>query len=191
MEMKEFYFIKRLTYVLIPIIVEHGYIYTKVIEGPRVFLVKLPPLQIIKNSMQHYGHGWEGANKAAKAALGKIDMPPVKICGKLGIYWFPSKSPYADDCIWFALDPIKDRIPITSKETKILFPFHQHVTVPLSLEQFTKRRIRTYDLKSIYEKRTEEESYFWPYMSGNDMPIVHESFQPYHATEEQIGDLDP
>ncbi|RWR12184.1 competence protein ComK [Siminovitchia fortis] len=174
MELREFYIIKRYTYALIPMLVENGYIFTKVIEGRSVFLVKLRPLQIIRDSMQYYGHDWEGAKKAAKSVLGSIHMPPVKISGSLGIYWFPSKSPYAHDCVWFALDHIQDRLAVAPKETKVFFPSGHHVTVPISLKQFNSRKHWALELKTTFEKRTIKESFQWPYIYQGNLPILND-----------------
>ncbi|HBZ08933.1 MAG TPA: hypothetical protein DEO65_03475 [Bacillus bacterium] len=65
METREHYINKQSTYVSISLMVEYGYIFTKVIERPSVFLVKIQPLQIIRDSIQYYRHDWGGAKKAA------------------------------------------------------------------------------------------------------------------------------
>ncbi|VEF49517.1 ComK family protein [Bacillus freudenreichii] len=190
MDIKDFYIIKRNTAALQPVFTKYGFLYTKVYEGPFVFLVKLSPLQIIKDSMHHYGHDWNGAVKAAKTVLGSIDMSPVKISGSLGLYWFPSKSPYAEDCIWFALDHIDERLCTAPKETKIFFPSGHHVTAPMSLKQFNKKMHRAQELKTTLEKRTEtEEDPFWQYIFQKGIPpIVNDPITPYQINEQSEDD---
>lgn len=194
MDIKEFYIIRKNTAALQPFFTQYGYLYTKVYEGPFVFQVKLSPLQIIKDSMEYYGHDWDGAVKAAKTVLGSIDMSPVKISGSLGIYWFPSKSPHAEDCMWFALDHIDKRLSIAPKETKVIFPSGHHVTVQMRVKQFTDRMHRTQELKTTHEKRTETDKYpFWQYIFQKGIsPIVHDPITFYqmndHSEEDNLDD---
>lgn len=190
MDFKKFYIIRRNTAALQPFFTQYGFLYTKVYEGPFVFLVKLHPLQIIKDSMEHYGHGWNGAVKAAKTVLGSIDMSPVKISGSLGIYWFPSKSPHAEDCMWFALDHIEERLSIAPKETRIFFPSGHHITAPMSLKQFNKKMHRTQELKTTHEKRTESEKEpFWQYIFQKGIPpIANDPIIPYQIPKQSEDD---
>lgn len=182
----DLFIIGRSTAALLPLYV-NGYLYTKVIDGGRIFMVERSPRQIIRDSMHHYGHGWDGAVRASRAALGNISMAPVKISGKLGIYWFPTKSPYKDDCFWFALDLIEEVGCLPDKSTEVKLFYGQKVTVPLSPSLFNKRKHRALDLKTMYEKRTSCPLPLISYAHYEDMQAIHEKLVPY----EFVNDISP
>ncbi|MBS4195711.1 competence protein ComK [Lederbergia citri] len=153
-KMRDDYIINRFTMALMGVFVKNGYFYTRVLEAKKVFIVKLSPIEIIENSLIHYGSGLNAAKKATKAALGNIDMPPIKICGSLGIYWFPSMSPKNKNCVWFSLNHIKDSIPVPNNKTKVLMEYDHTITINISKDLFKTREYRAQDLQKTFEKRT-------------------------------------
>ncbi|MCR2823803.1 competence protein ComK [Lederbergia panacisoli] len=187
MKIKKRYIINRFTIALMGVYVKNGYFYSSVLEGEKVFLVKLSPIEIIENSLIHYGGGdFNGAKKATRAAIGNYDMPPIKISGSLGIYWFPSKSPTNKDCIWFSLNNIKDSIPVEHNKTKILLQFGHTITLTIRKSVFKTRKYRTRDLKDTIEKRTDP-TLIYTYDPYKNTDIVIENQTSYHFEQNEDG----
>ncbi|MBW8351897.1 competence protein ComK [Bacillus sp. IITD106] len=186
MNIKPHYIISRFTIALMGILVKTGYFYSIVLEGKQVFLVKLSPVEIIENSLIYYGSDLNAAKKASKAALGNIDMPPIKISGTLGIYWFPTMSPTSKKCIWFSLNHIKDTIPLGNSKSRIVLAFNHTITVNISKSVFKNGEYLTKDLKNIYEKRTDPTITF-TYDPQKREDMVKEDTPTYHFRQVKNG----
>lgn len=101
------YIINRQTMALVPYhMVGSGRFYTKVFELYRNILVEQSPLEIIEFSMQKYAANYQGAKEASEYHLRIKQVLPIKVCGKLDIYLFPTKNVKSLDCVWLCLDPI-------------------------------------------------------------------------------------
>ncbi|MCM3111966.1 competence protein ComK [Lederbergia lenta] len=159
MKLIQYYVINRKTFALIPTFDSYGHLFTRVIEGDTSFLVSMSPLQIIEESIIYFGNDYKGARVAAKQALGNIDMPPIKISGSLGIYWFPSMSPSRDECIWFCEDHIDDTIFLSRKKTKIILPLGHEIIMEGSKKHFDLKLHRARDYRKKIETRTTGTSY--------------------------------
>ncbi len=181
------YILIRPTAAVIPEFGSFGELYTRVIEGVDTFIVKKSPFEIIEASAKYYGHSLEGAMKATKKALGPIDMPPVKISGKLGLYWFPSQSPYNKHCIWFALDHIKDVLPESHNKTNVILERGDIITINSRVDRFKLKFHRTQELKTTYEKRTDE-NVLLSYIANDINPIMKEQQRNiYHFIQSEHG----
>ncbi|MEK3888424.1 competence protein ComK [Bacillus sp. FSL K6-3431] len=173
MKTTKHYVINRKTFSFIPTFDSYGHLFTRVIESDTSFLVSRSPLQIIEQSIIYYGHDYNGAKVAAKQALGNIDMPPIKISGHLGIYWFPSMSPSRDECIWFCEDHIDDSIYLSRKKTKIILPLGHEIIIEGSKKHFDLKLHRARDYRKKIETRTTETSY-----------LLHKPHEEIHILKE-------
>ncbi|MBS4219043.1 competence protein ComK [Bacillus sp. FJAT-49711] len=137
---------------------EFGSLCSLVFEGEDIYSVKASPLTIVKKSIEYYGHSLQGAIAGAKSALGKISMPPVKISGKLGIYWFPVKSIMHEDHIWISIDHIADYYALSDKTVTVIFHDGSDIAVESSYNSFERKVNRALKYKNIMVNRTNGES---------------------------------
>lgn len=134
------------------------------------------PTALIDFNFQYYGSSLRGAGDGAKMIIGKGRMYPVVVNEKLDLYWFPSKSPLREDCIWLALHHIKDYIDVGEKRTKIIFSNGSTITIDMSRTSFDNKVQRAYKLKGKLESRT------------RDTPLqVNESKEHYHIAKSLEG----
>lgn len=142
------------TILIYPQFDHFGNLLTGVMEKNGTFLVDMCPSDLIDHNLKYYGSSLQGASDGTKMILGKIDMRPIVMNEKLGLYWFPSKSPSSKDCVWFALHHIKDYNKIGKKKTLVNFSNGSTIVIDISLTSFDKKVQRTYKLKGRVEGRT-------------------------------------
>ncbi|MBW8351715.1 competence protein ComK [Bacillus sp. IITD106] len=136
---------------------EFGNLCSIVLEGEEFYKVNQSPYSIVERSIEYYGHSLQGAIVGAKGALGNIDMPPVKICGKLGIYWFPIKSIGSDDNIWLSVNHIKDYESLDAKTVKVIFLDDTDIKIECSYGSFDRKVKNALKLKNTLEIRSNSE----------------------------------
>ena len=127
---------------------------TRVMVKDGTFLVDTDPSDLIDHNLKYYGSSLQGALDGTKMILGEIDMRPIVMNEKLGLYWFPSESPSSRNCIWFALHHIKDYNGIGKKKTLVTFSNESTIVIDSSFTSFDKKVQRAYKLKGRLEGRT-------------------------------------
>ena len=169
MEVKKQYIIKRETGMILPHYSENGCLYSRVFEGTESFLVEKKPLELIDFSTAYYGHCLKGALAAARKALGNIDMPPVKISGILGMYWFPCSSPKKNDCVWLNIEHIIDFEAVGRRTVKVTMKHGHSIELEMSFRRFIRKYHHALSYKSIMEQRAKE--------NGSLLLLAEEGFQ--------------
>src|SRR5690606_23210977 len=94
------YIVGKQAMTLLPVYDEYGNLGTLVKESDNddFIHIRKKTYDIMNDSLLHYGKGdLQGVMKASKVLLGNIDMPPIMMSRKLGIYWIPLSSPAAPD----------------------------------------------------------------------------------------------
>ena len=142
------------TVLFLPRTNEYGELYTFVLDKTSSFDVQLGPTDLIDFNLKYYGSSLKGAREGAIMILGGGKMSPVMINEKLDLYWFPSKSPAKEDCIWFALHHIKETIKLPNIRTKVIMSDGNIIIVEMSKESFDKKIQKAYNLKGKIEART-------------------------------------
>ncbi|MBS4204816.1 competence protein ComK [Lederbergia citrea] len=161
---------------------EAGALCALVLEGNKIVKVKMSPLSVIERSIEYYGNGLQGAIKGARNALGNISMPPVMICGKLGIYWFPSKSITHDDCVWFSIDHIEDYYSLSNKGLKVIFRDGTDITIDSNYSRFDNKVNRARKLQYIMENRTNGKQRN-PYSQMKNFMIVRDPARKHYSVD--------
>lgn len=154
MEMKKDYIINPSTKCMTPVYDKLGYLYSKVFEGNKVFLVEMSPLKIMENSCLFYGHSLTGAIEGYRLIVGNCKMAPVTVCSDLGIYWFPSHRIKGHNCSWFAQAHILNLEQVDVDQTKVIFSHGHSVTVKVKKKLMDTRRQRAGQLRLTMEERT-------------------------------------
>jgi competence protein ComK len=120
LEVKYEYLINNRTILLYGVLHENGHLYTFVLEEEEAFLVAMAPIKLIDKSLICYGSNFVGALKSSSVLLGKERKKyPIKIDASLDIWLFPTKSYRQNNCVWFALNHVRDTMPIGQKFTKV------------------------------------------------------------------------
>jgi len=132
----------------------YGNLYTIVIENDGAQKISKSPTDLIDFNLNYYGYSLRGANDGAKAILGDIKMFPVAINERLNLYWFPTKSPNRDDCMWIGLHHIKEYKKMGAKETLLVFKNGFSLVLDISVASFNQKVQRAYKLKGELEGRT-------------------------------------
>lgn len=142
------------TILFLPRYDESGCLQAIVRDASGSFDVDLAPTLLIDYNLRYYGSSLRGAIDGTNMILGYGHMNPVIVNEKLSLYWFPSKSPYKDDCEWFALHHIKDYFDIGGKRTKIIFSDGSTHIIDMSRSSFDLKVQKAYKLKGKLEYRT-------------------------------------
>lgn len=158
---------------------EVGNLCSLVLEDNKVYKVNASPLSVVENSIKYYGYSLIGAIEGARAALGNIDMPPVMISAKLGIYWFPIKAIEHDDNIWIALNHIKDYYSVDKKTVKVIFRDGTDIKIECSYGSFERKVNRVHKFKNIMESRTNNK-YLYFYKKSWDYQIVRDPARKHY-----------
>ncbi|GIN69582.1 hypothetical protein J14TS2_00570 [Bacillus sp. J14TS2] len=175
-EVRENYIIKSCTSCLLPLIVNYGYLMTRVVEENDSFTVRKSPLQIMQDSLLYYGHDLEGASQASKQILGNINMPPVKVYNN--IYWFPLYSKRKEHNIWIA-SHYGDRYKAENKkETNLYIGKRYIITLKLSLRAYESKLIKARTLEKIHHDRFQEIDEDTPIETNTQ--IIKEYQHPYY-----------
>jgi competence protein ComK len=151
----EKYLIKRETLCIMPFRNPFGEWHAEIVgmEDGSV-LVKGPPHEVMNDSLQQLGSNLKGAMKGTKKVLGKVSMPPVRLCGLQDMFWFPHKAPFHEDCVWFSLHGIEDVAAIGENKCAVLLINGKTVHLDISEKLFKNRMARAESYKYRIEKAT-------------------------------------
>lgn len=164
------------TAVFIPDYDDNGKLTTIVITQNDVQKVNIAPTQLMDFNLKYLGSSLRGAMEGSRMILGPISMPPLVINETTGIYWFPSTSPKRDDCVWFALQHIKEYKEIGKKKTQVILTNGCVIEIDVSYYTFEKKVQRAYKLKGKIEERIKQLS----------MEVV-KTTRFYHICREKLG----
>ncbi|MFC4386599.1 competence protein ComK [Gracilibacillus marinus] len=110
---------------------------TKVLETNQSILCKEPPLQLIKLNCLIGGSSYDGRKEAMTYHFGFKQRIPIAIFPQQNLYFFPTKSPEAPDCIWLSLANIRF---IKRHENKTNVQFHNGYILTLEQSLYTVRK---------------------------------------------------
>lgn len=154
MKMLDEYIINGSTSMLVPEYNSTGHLCTRAFEENHCFFVAKSPIDIIKESLLYYGNDWKGATTASRSILGNVDMVPIKICGTLGLYWFPHKSPHQHDCVWFALAHVLNyETKKTNNYLQVVVTGDHEIMIDSSYSRYDRQVSRTRKLRDILHFR--------------------------------------
>lgn len=148
MEIKFNYLINGKTVLFYGVLYENGEQFTHVVDGDEKFLVPMSPIKLINKSLLSYGSSFKGALESSKDQLGESKkMYPIKIDGSLDIWLFPTKSYKKDNCVWFALNHVRNSEPKGVKFTRVLLNYGHSIDMVMKVSAFREKRNTAKDLK--------------------------------------------
>ncbi|MCM3709170.1 competence protein ComK [Sporosarcina luteola] len=154
MELKEEYVVNNGTSIILPEFDENGRLLSVVMEKTELFKVNIEPTKLIDYSLRCYGSSLRGANDGSRTLLGEISMPPIVLNLTQSLYWFPHMSPVNEDCVWIAIDHVKDYKAIDKKHTEIVLNNGTEIILNTSFYSFDEKYTRAFKLKYKIERQT-------------------------------------
>ncbi len=125
---------------------------TKIVEKDKIFIIEKPILKIIKESCEYYGSSLEGRIKGSKRLLGMKYKLPIIIEGSSEIIFFPTASPFNDNCCWISINNIKDYKAIDNNVI-IEFNGNNKEEFPITYESLENQMFRASKLLLIIKRR--------------------------------------
>ena len=144
------------TILFSPKIDGYGRLYTEILEKDHLFLVGMSPTDLMDANLNYYGSSLKGASDGASMILDGVSVTPILVNERRDIYWFPSKSPSKEDCVWFALHHIKHYHSLGERKTMVTFNNGCTIDIGISYNSFDMKVKQTYKLKKKMDERTNE-----------------------------------
>ncbi|MGG3468991.1 competence protein ComK [Neobacillus pocheonensis] len=155
MIIKQKYLINEKTVLLYGVTYENGELFTFVIEGDDSFFVAMSPAALINTSLICYGSNLKGALESSQLLLGKKRKKyPIKIDASMDIWLFPTKSYKKENCIWFALNQVKNTQPFGVKFTKVFLGYGHTIKIEMKESAFRDKRCQAEELKEMITYNT-------------------------------------
>ncbi|WP_251551238.1 competence protein ComK [Neobacillus muris] len=162
MELKYEYLINGNTVLFYGKLNENGEMYTVAVEGEEMFMVAMSPIQLIDRSLIRYGSSFKGALKSSSMLLGENKkMYPIKMDASLDIWLFPSQSYKKDNCVWFALNHVKNTQALGQKFTLVYLSYGHQFEIAQRESSFRNKRQTAKDLKDMINQNTQNS---WNYI---------------------------
>lgn len=178
------YIVRQETMMFLPTFDEFGNLSTHVIEIDGDYKVDMKPAELMNHCLGYYGASLRGALDGAKAILGKVRMRPVVMSEKLELYWFSSKSNIHEDCIWFALQHVREYEGVSSTETEVTLSNGLRIVVDVSMYRFKERIQRAYQLKGKLEERSK-----WHFLATREMKASYQIRRPMGVLNYEIEEV--
>ncbi|PIC62937.1 competence protein [Sporosarcina sp. P13] len=172
------------TSVIYPNYDEQGKLCAVVLRNGKLVRVGESPTNIVDLSLRNYGSSLRGAVDGTKMMLGEISMSPVVVSEVLNMYWFPSKSPSSDDCVWFALGHIYSYKSVDKDRTRVILRDGTSFMIYCSYYSFTQKYQRACMLKNRLEARTAQMKLEKPRHSISFVIFKDPKKPNYEVTEE-------
>lgn len=136
--MKEYFQISGTTLAVIPI----SKYKTKIIEKDNEYIINENAFQIMDYNCRYYGSTYEGRTKGTKTIIGCEYKLPIIIEESQNIIFFPTSSPYSEDCCWISFNNI-DRCELNGDKMKIIFKNNIKLDINLSKRIIDSQIYRT------------------------------------------------
>lgn len=150
--LEDIYTVHENTMAFIPVH-EIGKTKTKIVEHNNFDECHLNPIELVDRNLRFLGSSLKGASEGARYILGEINMYPVIMNLKHHLVWFPSSSPMNRDCVWLALNHIKNFRANVDQSTIVTFSNDYEINIEVSYHAFKRRIYHAYDLKFKIEQR--------------------------------------
>lgn len=134
---------------------EKGNCRSIVLEGNYTFTVDMKPVDIINASLKYYGFDLNGAISGSKSVIGSCQAPPIRIPGRMNMYWFPHTLPHHDECVWFALHHVEAILPEGEDLSRIYLKGGPCFKLNTTAKALSEKYDRTEKYETKISKRTE------------------------------------
>lgn len=157
MKRKIRYVLNKEVSVIYPHYSDEGKLQSVVMEGNDLRLIDQSPAELIDDNLRFYGSSLRGAIDGTQMILGSVKMAPVMINPMLNLCYFPSKSPFHEECVWFAPSHIKRYLAIGKDRTSITFPNNAIFRVNISRYSFDGQYKKACMLRFLLDDRINQQ----------------------------------
>lgn len=157
------YIIRTETMALLPCILTDGVLGTLVIEEQAESYVRQIPKKIIEDSCGYYGSTYRGRKRIAMD-MGYKSMPPICVCGELGIIFISSMTERSDYCAWLAFMHVHNWIENNEKGCLSVFLSRgKEIKLPMNSGPFSGRMLRAMQYsRELHDRITSNEKVMEP-----------------------------
>ncbi|MCO7126928.1 competence protein ComK [Sporolactobacillus shoreicorticis] len=147
------YIIRPETMALLPYCFSDGSLGTLVIEETREHYVVESPKTIVEKSCGYYGSTYKGRKKIA-IEMGYKSMPPICVCGELGIVFISSMTERSDRCAWIAFIHVRQWREVDKKnKVAVSLTNGQIIELPMNPGPFSGRVMRAMQYRHQLRER--------------------------------------
>ncbi|MCJ7840392.1 competence protein ComK [Lederbergia sp. NSJ-179] len=150
-ELIEEYIINPFTLMIRPMAWE-GQIISEIIDWEETYFSMEQPLNIIKRNCGYYGCDYNGRRNGTRQLTNITHKAPILLESHTPIYFFPTKSPLHEQCIWVAHDLVITYQKGKAATTIVEFENNQKYELPISNNSFHSQMSRTATLRIEYQK---------------------------------------
>lgn len=156
--MKHEFAIKTDTTAILPHYDENGFLHALICNSGGFYQVALSPYDLMDLNLRYRGSSMRGAMDGAEILV-KGNMNPVVLDRDLDMVFFPSTSPWRQDCVWFALNAVIASIAVDKTHTQVNLSNGSAVTINISKRTFDLKLYRAYELLYKIRQRKMEFEY--------------------------------
>lgn len=153
--MKHEFAIKTDTTVILPHYDENGFLHAQICNSEGFYQVALSPYDLMDLNLRYRGSSMRGAMDGAEILV-KGNMNPVVLDRDLDMVFFPSTSPWRQDCVWFALNAVIASIAVDKTHTQVNLSNGSAITINISKRTFDLKLHRAYELLYKIQQRKME-----------------------------------
>ena len=129
---------------------------SKILEDGNNYIINQKPYNIIDHSCKYFGSSYEGRKQGSKEIIGANYKLPIIVEDGRNIVFFPTLSADDDDCMWIAVNKIKNYEESEFNTTKITFLNNESIIVPLSYRSIQNQIFRATRLSYLLNERKNE-----------------------------------
>ena len=133
-------------------LISRGVDTTEIIEEDKNFIINKPINKILNESCEYYGSTLEGRIKGSKKILGMCYKLPIIVESSIELIFFPTTSPYNENCCWLSIKNIKDYKAIDNNVI-INFKGNYKETFSITYESLENQMFRASKLLFLIKNR--------------------------------------
>lgn len=125
---------------------------TEIIEDDKKFIIHKPIHQILNEACEYYGSTFDGRLQGSKTVLGMRYKLPIVIESSSELVFFPTLSPYNENCSWLSVKNIKD---YNAVDNNVVVRFKGDVkeVFPITYESLENQMFRATKLMLLIRSR--------------------------------------
>lgn len=132
---------------------------SKILEDHDHYLIDQKSFDILDHSCRYFGSSYEGRKEGSKAIIGASYKLPIIIEDERNIIFFPTSSPEDQECIWLAVNKIRDYYEKEYNTTKVVFDNGEEIVLPMSFRSVQNQIFRATRLSYLLKTHKRENSY--------------------------------
>lgn len=177
LKMKPEYAINAETIMILPEYNGNGFLHALICKKEGFSKADLSPFDLIDTNLRYRGSSLRGAMEGAQALLVQGNKNPVILDREQNIILFPSRSPFREDCMWFALRHVVDTVSIDKHQTQVELSNGSTIVINISKRTFDMKKNKAYEL--LFKMHTRNREF--------EVEQVAEAGQPYHLFKSEYG----